>query len=64
MSADDASQPTAASEQLDRGVVESLYQEHEAELRRLLRERAAADQVLSSVKALESRSTGVFRAPT
>ena len=36
----------------------------DAELRRLLRERAAADQVLSSVKALESRSTGVFRAPT
>ncbi|MBI2615390.1 MAG: PTS sugar transporter subunit IIA [Gemmatimonadetes bacterium] len=36
----------------------------DADLRRLLRERAPADQIRASVQALESRSTGVFRAPT
>lgn len=34
----------------------------DADLRRLLRERAPAEQILASVKGLESRSTGVFRA--
>jgi PTS system nitrogen regulatory IIA component len=33
-------------------------------LRRLLGERAPAEQIRASVRALESRSTGVFRAPT
>jgi PTS system nitrogen regulatory IIA component len=36
----------------------------DAALRRLLGERAPADQIRACVKALESRNTGVFRAPT
>ncbi len=36
----------------------------DAALRRLLRDRAPAEQIRAAVKALESRSTGVFRSPT
>ncbi|HWP36337.1 MAG TPA: PTS sugar transporter subunit IIA [Gemmatimonadales bacterium] len=36
----------------------------DAELRRLLRERAPADRIGASLRALEDRSTGVFRVPT
>ena len=36
----------------------------DADLRRLLKERASADQIRACVKGLENRSTGMFRTPT